>query len=134
MMQADELEIRRLIAAWISATQDGDVDTVLSLMAPDVVFLVAGQPPMAGRDAFATKLRALLGGHTISAHSEVDEVLVDGDMAYSRTTLAVTVKQKNGGGASGGGMTRRGATLSIWRRLGGQWQLTRDANLLGGPA
>ncbi len=129
MMQADELEIRRLIAAWIVATQDGDIDTVLSLMAPDVIFLVAGQPPMVGREAFATNLRALLGGHSIAAHGSVDEVLVDGDLAYSRTTLAVTVTPK----AGGVGKTRRGATLSIWRRLGGQWLLTRDANLLGSP-
>jgi ketosteroid isomerase-like protein len=34
-------------------TKAGDIDTVLSLMAGDVVFLVAGQPPMIGKARFA---------------------------------------------------------------------------------
>jgi hypothetical protein len=45
-MQSDEQEIRQLVATWMEATKAGDADTVLSLMADDVVFLVAGQPPM----------------------------------------------------------------------------------------
>lgn len=47
-MHSDEREIRQLIATWMAATKAGDIETVLSLMAEDVVFLSAGQPPMIG--------------------------------------------------------------------------------------
>lgn len=50
----DEQAIRDLIATWHKASAAGDLTTVLKLMAEDVVFLVAGKPPMRGRDAFAT--------------------------------------------------------------------------------
>ena len=43
-MITDEQAIRDLVALWHRATAAGDVDTVLGLMADDVVFLVAGQP------------------------------------------------------------------------------------------
>src|ERR1044071_10338892 len=52
-MQNDEQEIRNLVATWMAATKSGDVKAVLELMSDDVVFLVAGQPPMMGKSAFA---------------------------------------------------------------------------------
>jgi uncharacterized protein (TIGR02246 family) len=41
-MEADELEIRRVVATWMTATKAGHIETVLTLMADDVVFLIAG--------------------------------------------------------------------------------------------
>jgi uncharacterized protein (TIGR02246 family) len=52
-MKSDEREIRQLVATWMTATKAGDIDAVLKLMTEDVVFLVAGQPPMIGKAAFA---------------------------------------------------------------------------------
>ncbi len=126
-MSSDEAAIRALIARWIEATRAGDVDTVLSLMAPDAMFLMAGQPPMAGHEAFARSLRDVLAGHTIDSSSEVDEVEVSGDMAYCRTRLSVTVTSKHGQLP----MQRTGHTLTILRKgSDGKWLLTRDANML----
>jgi uncharacterized protein (TIGR02246 family) len=126
-MNTDELAIRRLTETWLSATRAGDVDTVLTLMSPDVVFLVPGQPPMQGRDAFAKVLRSLLADNVIESSSEIDEIEVSGDMAYSRSRLSVTVTSKHGGTP----VLRNGHTLSILRKdSAGKWLLTRDANLL----
>jgi len=52
-MQSDEQEIRQLVATWMTATKAGNIETVLSLMAEDVVFLIPGRPPMIGKSAFA---------------------------------------------------------------------------------
>ena len=124
----DDIAIRRLIAAWQDATREGDVDRVLDMMTPDVVFLVAGQPPMHGRDGFAHNLRALLATHRIESDSTVDEVEVHGDMAWCRTTLEVRVLPLEPGGTA---MRRAGRTLSVLRKNAhGNWQLARDANLL----
>lgn len=126
-MSSDEQAIRQLIERWISATREGDVDTVLGLMAPDVIFLVAGQPPMQGRDAFAKSLNTVLSENVIESASQVDEVVVSGDLAYCRTRLSVTITSRHGMLP----MQRTGHTLSILRKgTDGQWLLTRDANML----
>lgn len=56
----DEQEIRQLVSTWLTASKAGDVETVLSLMSDDVVFLVAGQPVMRKAD-FAGAARAQSG-------------------------------------------------------------------------
>jgi uncharacterized protein (TIGR02246 family) len=130
-MSDDEQAIRALIARWIAAAREGNVDEVLSLVAPDAIFLMPGQPPMIGQDAFASSMRTMLADHTIDSTSEVDEVAVSGDMAYCRTRLSVTVTSKHGNLP----LQRTGHTLTILRKGGdGKWLLTRDANMLASPA
>jgi uncharacterized protein (TIGR02246 family) len=130
-MGNDERAIRTLIDTWLRATREGDVETVLSLMAPDVVFLVAGQPPMHGRDSFGQALRTMLATHAIESSSEIDEITVCGDFAYCRSRLTVTVTSKHGQTP----MQRSGHTLSILRRgEDGTWLLVRDANMLEAAA
>ena len=126
-MNGDEQAIRVLIEKWIGATLTGDEEAVLSLMAPDVVFLMPGQPPMQGRDAFASSLRGTLDENTIESVREIDEIAVSGDMAYCRTHLTVTIVSKHGRLP----LQRTGHTLSILRKgSDGAWRLTRDANML----
>jgi uncharacterized protein (TIGR02246 family) len=126
-MSADEQAIRDLIASWLRKTREGDVDAVLALMADDVVFLVGGQAPMVGKEAFAQGLRGLLPQVQIDSHSEIDEVSVFGSMAYTRTRLSVTMTFKDGRPT----VRRSGPTLSILRKgSDGKWLLTRDANML----
>ncbi len=122
----DEDDIRALIATWLTETHAGNVDAVLDLIAPDAVFLIAGQPPMVGRDAFADGLRKVLQDNVIDSNSIVDEVTVSGDMAYSRSRLEVTITSKHGQTP----MRRSGHTLSVYRKEGGKWRLVRDANML----
>jgi uncharacterized protein (TIGR02246 family) len=50
-MTEEERAIRELVATWMRASASGDVDTVLSLMADDVIFMVPGREPF-GKDAF----------------------------------------------------------------------------------
>ena len=126
-MASDEQEIRNLVALWHSATVAGDVDTVLRLMADDVVFLVPGQSPMKGRSSFERGLRALLIDHRIESTGEVQEVEVSGKLAYCWTDLSVRVVPVSGGKAT----VRSGSALSILRKQpDGSWVLARDANLL----
>lgn len=126
-MSDDESAIRTLVQRWLDATRAGDVDSVLQLMAPDVIFLVPGQAPLEGRAAFERGLRAVLDEHVIDSSSIIEEVVVSGDLAYCRTRLSVTVTSRHGQLPLG----RDGHTLSILRKnAAGAWQLTRDANLL----
>jgi uncharacterized protein (TIGR02246 family) len=124
-MQNDEQEIRELIATWLSATKAGDAEKVLSLMADDVVFLICGQPPMRGKAAFAASLSAL-SQVMIDATSEIQEIKVLGEWAYTWTHLSVVITPKNGGAS----VTRAGNTLSILQKQNGSWLMLRDANML----
>jgi uncharacterized protein (TIGR02246 family) len=85
----DEQAIRNLVAQWHSATAAGDVEAVLRLMNEDVVFLVAGHPPMKGRSTFEQGLRGLLATHHIVSTSEVQEIEVAGNLAYCWSVLNV---------------------------------------------
>jgi uncharacterized protein (TIGR02246 family) len=123
----DEQQIRDLVATWMSASRAGDTDTVLSLMTDDVVFLVAGHPPMRKAE-FAAAARAQAGtdAPTIDGESDIEEIVVAGDVAYLRARLTVTVTPPQGGKP----MRRAGYTLTVLRRQNGRWLLARDANLL----
>ena len=126
-MTTDEQAIRNLVAKWHRTTAAGDVDTILGLMAEDVVFLVAGKPPMKGRSTFEKGLRSLLKSHRVESSGDVQEVLVSEDLAYCWTLLKVRVTPLSGGSAN----ERSGSTLSILRKqANGSWVMVRDANLL----
>jgi uncharacterized protein (TIGR02246 family) len=124
----DEEEIRQLVATWMQKTKSGDVDAVLDLMADDVVFLVAGQPPMIGKAAFAAPAKGQPGvpRPEFDGRSEIQEISVHGDVAFMWTKLTVVVSPP-GGAAK---ITRAGHTLSVLKRQAGKWVLARDANLL----
>ena len=59
-MSSDEQQIRELVATWMSATRNGDLATVLSLMTDDVAHHRMGQGRF--RAAIASLLGARLAG------------------------------------------------------------------------
>jgi uncharacterized protein (TIGR02246 family) len=127
----DEQAIRDLVAGWHQASAAGDVETILGLMAEDAVFLVAGQPPMKGRQAFERSLRGVLARNRIESKGEIQEVEVSGSLAYCWNHLTVRVVSLNGGNET----LREGPALSIFRKQpDGSWVLIRDANLLTSKA
>jgi uncharacterized protein (TIGR02246 family) len=108
----------------MAASQAGDHEKVLSLMADDVLFMVPGQAPF-GKEAFAAASRGMKGVR-MEGKSEVQEVVVTGEWAWCRTHLTVTITPLNGLP-----MRRAGYTLSILRKKpDGGWVMARDANLL----
>jgi uncharacterized protein (TIGR02246 family) len=122
-------QIAEVIQSWLRATTAGDVDTILTLMADDVVFLVAGQPPMRGKAAFAAALRPALQHFRIEGTSDIQEIRILGDHAYCWNHLSMTMTPLQGGTL----MRRAGNILSIFRKgSDGRWILSRDANLVTG--
>ena len=123
-MTDDERAIRQVIETWMQASRDGDTATVLSLMTEDVVFMVPGRPPF-GREAFEQASNAMAGVR-MEGTSEVVELQVQGDWAFSRNHIDLTVTPP-----SGEPVRRSGYTLTLFRKAAdGRWRLMRDANLL----
>ena len=126
-MNNDEQGIRNLIATWHRATAKADLEQILSLMAEDVVFLVAGKPPMRGRDAFASGFKQATKKFHIESSSDIQEIHVNGDWAYVWNYLVVVMTPKDGGQPQ----RRTGNVLSVLRsQASGGWVMFRDANLL----
>src|ERR1041384_8179589 len=122
-MSDDERAVRQLIDVWMSATRDGDVDTVLSLMADDVVFMVPGQKPF-GKQEFAAA-SAGMKHVRFDGRSDVQELQVLGNWAYVRNYIDMTITPKDGAPVH-----RAGYTLTIFRKeADGRWLLARAANL-----
>ncbi|MBO0756086.1 MAG: SgcJ/EcaC family oxidoreductase [Bradyrhizobiaceae bacterium] len=123
-MTDDERAIRQVVEAWTAASKSGDVETVLSLMTDDVIFMVPGQEPF-GKDAFAVASKGM-DGMKMAGSSEIVELKVLGDWAFIRNHVDITVTPPGGKAVN-----RSGYTLSLLHKgADGQWRLARDANLL----
>ena len=123
-MSDDEHAIRKLVDTWLAASKAGDLQTVLSLIADDAVFMVPGQKPF-GKEAFMTASQGLERA-TIEATSEIQEIQVLGDWAFMRNYLDVTMTPAPGAES----VRRTGYTLTILQKdPDGEWRLARDANL-----
>jgi uncharacterized protein (TIGR02246 family) len=130
-MSSDEVQIRQLVATWMSATKSGDVETVLGLMTDDVVFLVPGRAPMR-KDDFASAAKAQAGGSAPKFDGSVDiqEIKVVNDWAFMWSRLRVVATPPDGSAPT----AREGHTLTILKNENGRWLLARDANLLAPSA
>jgi uncharacterized protein (TIGR02246 family) len=124
-MTHDERAIRELVNTWLSATQAGDLPTVLGLMTDDVVFMVPGQAPF-GKEAFEATSEEMETVQ-IEGTSDIQEIQVLGNWAYLRNYIEMTMTPPGGGTP----VRRSGYTLTILRKESdGRWRLARDANLL----
>jgi uncharacterized protein (TIGR02246 family) len=126
-MSPDEKAIRQLVADWMAASLANDIDKLGTMLAEDVIFFRAGQPPMKGRETFLKLARENKNKMRVHGKAETQEVQVAGDVAYMWNRLSITITPHDGGAP----ITRTGETLSVLRKQpGGRWVLARDANLL----
>lgn len=120
----DELAIRAVVHRWLEATKAADYETVLTLMADDVVFLVPGREPF-GKEAFRSQSQQLKNAQ-VEGKSDIQEIEVMGDRAWMLNRLEVRITPPNGQP-----MTRSGYTLTIFQKQReGNWVIARDANLV----
>jgi uncharacterized protein (TIGR02246 family) len=125
-MEQDEQAIREVHAVWMDAVNAGDLARLLTLMADDVVFLNPGQKPF-GRDGFPGGFIAAHEQSRINCISELDEVVVVDDLAYTRSSDSLTVTPRDGSEA----MQLAGDRITIYRRQAdGRWLLARAAHTL----
>ncbi len=125
-MGTDEREIRAVHLTWITAVNAGDLDRLLALMADDVVFLNPGQSP-SGRDGFSANFLAAHEQVRIRCISELEEVVVVGEVAYTRSQDALSVTPRAGGEAT----QLAGHRITVYRKQPeGHWLLARDAHTL----
>jgi uncharacterized protein (TIGR02246 family) len=122
----DERAIREVHSTWIDAVNAGDLDRLLGLMADDVVFLNPGRAPT-GRDGFSPGFLAAHQQAQILCVSELEEVVVAGQVAYTRSRDSLSLTPRAGGKA----MQMAGHRMTVYRKQpDGRWLLARDAHTL----
>ena len=125
-MSADEdkRQIRKLIDAWIAASNARNLPALMDMMTDDVVFMTPGRAPF-GKAEFAADVERMKGV-AIDARAEVQEIEVSGALAYIRNHIRVEL-------TSPGQAPKRmsGYAMSVLRKDDdGRWRIARDANLV----
>ena len=125
-MSADEdtRQIRKLIDAWIAASNARILPALMDMMTDDVVFMTPGRAPF-GKAEFAADVERMKGV-AIDARAEVQEIEVSGALAYIRNHIRVEL-------TSPGQAPKRmsGYAMSVLRKDDdGRWRIARDANLV----
>ena len=125
-MGPDERAIREVHSTWIDAVNEGDLVCLLRLMADDVVFLNPGQSPF-GRDGFSANFSAAHQQARIRCISDLEEVVIVGEVAYTLCRDSLSVTPRAGGEAT----ELAGHRITIYRKQpDGRWLLARDAHTL----
>ena len=125
-MGTDERAIREVHSNWIEAVNAGDLVRLLSLMADDVVFLNPGRAPF-GRDGFSPGFSAAHQQARIRCLSELEEVVVVGEIAHTRSRDSLSVIPRDGREAT----QLAGHRITVYRKQpDGRWLLSRDAHTL----
>lgn len=124
-MSEDEKAIRALVETWFAASRDGDVETVLSLMTDDVIFMVPGQDPF-GREQFAAASKGMSGMKIDGAYNIQEIEIIGSEWAFMRNHIRMSMTLPG----QDAPVQRSGYTLTLLRKADGRWRLARDANLL----
>ena len=129
-MGTDDRAIREVHSTWIDAVNAGDLVRLLRLMADDVVFLAPGQAPF-GQDGVSTGFSAAHQRARIRCISELEDVVVVGEVAYTLSRDSLSVTPRAGGEAT----QLAGHRLTVYRKQpDGRWLLARDAHALSPAA
>jgi uncharacterized protein (TIGR02246 family) len=111
---------------WIDAVNSGDLVLLLTLMMDDVVFLNPGRAPLS-RDGFPAGFSSAHQQFRIRCISELEEVVVVGEIAYTLCRDSLSLTPRAGGEAT----ELAGHRMTIYRKQrDGRWRLARDANTL----
>jgi uncharacterized protein (TIGR02246 family) len=120
----EEQAIRDLTDAWLAASKRGDLETMLELLADDVLFITPGKEPF-GKEAFANA-NAQMKDLDMDAKLDIREIQVTGDWAWMRSFLNMTMTPRGGNA-----MKHSGHILTILRKnADGRWVIARDANFV----
>jgi uncharacterized protein (TIGR02246 family) len=121
-----EQEIREVHSTWMDAVNAADLARLLAMMTDDVVLLNPGGEPLV-RDGFPAKFSGAHEQLRIHCTSELEEVVVVGDVAYTRSRDALSATPREGGET----MQLAGYRLTVYRKQpDGRWLLARDAHTL----
>ena len=121
-MNVDERAIADVLSAYERALNASDVEAVMTMYAPDGVFMPQNSPSSVGVEAVRRAYEAVFGAITLRVKFAVVEVKqVAPDWAFARTNSAgeVTVH------ATGAGGPEANQELFVFELIDGAWKIAR---------
>jgi ketosteroid isomerase-like protein len=120
---ADEQAINAIREREIAAFSAGAVDSLLAVMAPDVVIMPPNEPILIGADAARKWAQSLASQATVNGRYTDAKISVNGDWAIERYTGALRVTPKVGGAA----VEEVVKGIHIYHRQpDGSWRIVQD--------
>jgi len=121
---ADAQAIRETNQRYIELHPQGDVAGLMELYVDDAVLMPPGEAPVVGLSNVQLSWEAFFEELTVEeAESEIDEVIVFGDWAYSRGHYAETYRSNKDGTIQ----VDEGKFSGLWQRQeDGSWKIARD--------
>ncbi len=131
---ADVEAVRNLESEYEAAMNTGDIEKFMSLYADDAVSISANMPATVGKGAIREMFQWFFDNATTSGKSEIQDVLVSGDLAVSRGIWKADYTAKESGISSSGLgswiMVYRKQPDGSWKIL---WEIGSDETLINPP-
>ncbi len=116
----DSDAIRSAVDQFIAAYNRSDVDALLSIYADDLVKLRHRAEPESKRET-EERLRSFFETNRGHLSVQNDELIVSGDVAFTRGSLIIVTQARSGGEPQ----TIRRRFVELWRKEGGRWKVAR---------
>ncbi|MBK7556323.1 MAG: SgcJ/EcaC family oxidoreductase [Flavobacteriales bacterium] len=117
----DEATIKELLFAYRDAFNASSVDQVMPLYTTDGVFMPTGFPTAAGTEQVRGAYAGVFSMIKLNIEFFIDEVVVDGDHAFARTTSKGTTLIH----ATGETVPEENRELFVLQRTDGGWKIAR---------
>jgi uncharacterized protein (TIGR02246 family) len=121
---ADKAAVETATTAFHQALRTNDLETFMSYVADDVVFMPPGEPPVRGRDAVRQWVTGFLAQYQTSSLTLADrEVRVGSGWAVELGTFEWALQPAAGGSP----VVDRGTYMQVWTQQGdGTWRFARE--------
>lgn len=117
----DQAAIKSLLFAYRDALNASSVDQVVPLYAPDGVFMPTGFPTAVGTEQVKGAYTGVFSMIQLNIEFYIDEIEVDGDHAFARTTSRGTTLIH----ATGQTVPEENRELFVLHRFDGTWKIAR---------
>jgi uncharacterized protein (TIGR02246 family) len=115
----------------LAAVSSGNIDSALSVYAPDVMMMPPGEPAMNGHEALRKWLDAMYKDYSFSGKYTSSDVQVSGDLAVAHYVGEMTMTPKKGGAP----MTEKLKGVHVYKRQpDGTWKVAQDVWNSDAPA
>ena len=121
MNSNDQSAIKRLLFAYRDALNASSVDQVIPLYATDGVFMPTGFPTSVGTEQVRGAYAGVFSMIRLNIEFFVDDIVVDGDHAFARTTSRGSTLIH----ATGQHVPEENRELFVLRRVNGDWRIAQ---------
>ncbi len=117
----EKTAIEKLLFSYRDALNTSDVNKVLPLYSNDGVFMPSGAPSAIGQAQIKSSYEFVFSQIQLNIEFSIDEIVVNGDLAFARTTSKGTTLIH----ANGQTVAEENRELFVLQKIDGKWKIAR---------